>query len=272
MMFRRFYSFLLFFAPVLSVALFAQSAPFEEKGISEHQWTWGIGGANVLDTYLSPLEYVGPDFAVTHRTERLARWGKGNVTTHAFYSAHFAYLHSPTDDAKELDSELTASGGWLYNFRPSSHWRFGVGGLMELTTGFTYNTRGTNNPAQGRLGTSLLASVLAEYHFKLKKRDALARITLDAPMLGVQFSPEYGQSYYEIFSLGHTSGILHFTHPGNAPTCRLAATVQLPLAGARITLGYAGDVRQFDSAGLKRHAWRNCFLIGYTRQLKLLRK
>ena len=91
-------------------------------------------------------------------------------------------------------------------------------------------------------------------------------------MLGVQFSPEYGQSYYEIFSLGHTSGILHFTHPGNAPTCRLAATVQLPLAGARITLGYTGDVRQFDSAGLKRHAWRNCFLIGYTRQLKLLRK
>ena len=84
MMFRRFYSFLLFFAPVLSVALFAQSAPFEEKGVSEHQWTWGIGGANVLDTYLSPLEYVGPDFAVTHRTERLARWGKGNVTTHAF--------------------------------------------------------------------------------------------------------------------------------------------------------------------------------------------
>lgn len=53
MMFRRFYSFLLFFAPVLSVALFAQSAPFEEKGVSEHQWTWGIGGANVLDTYLS---------------------------------------------------------------------------------------------------------------------------------------------------------------------------------------------------------------------------
>mgnify|MGYP000532505121 FL=1 len=42
------------------------------KGVTERQWLWGAGRANVLDTYLSPLTYEGPDFAAQHRTERRA--------------------------------------------------------------------------------------------------------------------------------------------------------------------------------------------------------
>ena len=248
------------------------SCRLDTRRATEHQWLYGIGRANVLDTYLSPLEYTGTDVAIARRTERLARWGRGHVTTHAYYSGHFAYVKSPTDDGKEWDGELTASGGWLYNLRPSGHWRIGVGGLMELTTGFTYNLRGTNNPAQGRLGTALLLSALAEYSFTLRRRTAVARLTIDSPMAGVQFAPEYGQSYYEIFSLGHSDGVVRFTHPGNAPSCRLTATVQLPLRASHLTLGYTGDVRQSRLNHLKRHAWRNCFMIGYTRSLYVVRR
>ena len=143
---------------------------------------------------------------------------------------------------------------------------------MELTTGFTYNLRGTNNPAQGRLGTALLLSALAEYSFTLRRRTAVARLTIDSPMAGVQFAPEYGQSYYEIFSLGHSDGVVRFTHPGNAPSCRLTATVQLPLRASHLTLGYTGDVRQSRLNHLKRHAWHNCFMIGYTRSLYVVRR
>lgn len=140
-----------------------------------------------------------------------------------------------------------------------------------MSGGFTYNTRGSNNPAQGRLGLALNASGLAEYRFPLFRKTAAARLSADMQLTGVQFSPEYGQSYYEIFSLGHTDGIIHFTHPGNCPTYRLQATVTLPVWGAQLTLGYEADVRQSKLGGLKRHAWRNQFLIGYTRHLKLLR-
>lgn len=242
-----------------------------EASPTEHQWLFGAGRASVLDTYLSPLTYGGPDFALMHTTERTARWGKGRVTTRSLYTLHGAYAKSPTDDGKEIDSELTLAGGWLYNWRPSERWRFGVGGLMELSGGFTYNTRGTNNPAQGRLGASLAASGLAEYRFPLFKRTATARLTVDAQALGVQFAPEYGQSYYEIFSLGHSSGVVHFTQPFNCPSVRLQAQAVLPLLGANITLGYMADVRQSTLGGLKRHAWRNAFMIGYVRRLHIVR-
>lgn len=238
----------------------------------ERMWLWGAGKANVLDTYLSPLEYTGPELSLLHRAERKARWGKGRVTAFGIYTGHAAYLASPTDDGKEWDAEITAAGGWLYNWRPGSRWRIAAGGSAELSTGFTYNTRGSNNPAQGRLGLSIAASALAEYTFPLFGGTAAARIQADAPLAGVQFAPEYGQSYYEIFSLGHHSGVVHFTHPANAPTARLLATLEMKVAGGRLVTGYLADVRQSRLSDLKRHAWRNCFMIGYVRTLAIVRR
>lgn len=245
--------------------------PHREAAATSRAWLWGAGRGNVLDTYLTPLEYTGPDYALLHRTERKARWGRGKVTVAAEYTAQLAYLHSPTDDGKEWDGEFTAAGGWLYNWRPAAHLRLCAGGMVEGSGGFTYNTRASNNPAQGRLGASLLAAALAEYTFPLFKGDAKAVVEVSAPALGVQFAPEYGQSYYEIFSLGHNSGTVHLTHPANAPSARLTALLEVPVLGAKVTLGWLSDVRQSKLGGLKRHAWRNTFMIGYTRSICILR-
>lgn len=238
---------------------------------TEHLWLWGAGHANVLDTYLTPLEYTGPDLNIVHRTERCARWGGGRVTTIGLYTGHIAYLHSPTHNGKEWDGELSAAGTWMYNWQPHPHWRLAAGGTMELSGGFTYNTRTMNNPAQGRLGFSIAAAGLGEYRFTMFKRYALLRMQADVQLAGVQFSPQYGQSYYEIFSLGHTNGIIHLTTPANCPTARLLTSVTLPIGRARISLGYLADIRQSQLGGLKRHAWRHTLLIGYTRHLSLVR-
>lgn len=241
-----------------------------ELRLTQRQWLWGIGHVSLLDTYLSPLTYNGVNFLVLHQTERLARRLGKRLTLHSLYLGHFDYSHSPTDDGKDFDGELTAAGSLLYNFRPAPAWRLGIGGTMEMSGGFTYNTRGSNNPAQGRIGISLSASGLAEYRFRFFGQFATARLEADAQMAGVQFSPQFGQSYYEIFSLGHTDGIVHFTHPGNCPSVRLQALVTLPIKSAHLTLGYLADVRQSKLGNLKRHAWRNNFMIGFTRRLRIV--
>ena len=241
------------------------------RPVTEHCWLWGAGSGNVLDTYLSPLEYTGPNFSLLHRTERPFSRRNQRLKVQGLYTGHLAYLHSPTDDGKEWDAEISAAGGCLYDLHHTPHWRLAAGTLAELTGGFTYNTRGSNNPAQGRLGISLSATALAQYAFRFFRHPAKVTVQTDFQMVGAQFSPEYGQSYYEIFSLGHTSGIVHFTHPGNCPTGRLQAYLTLPLCKANWTLGYLADVRQSKLGGLKRHAWRNCFMIGYTRHLQLIR-
>ncbi|MGM9688462.1 MAG: DUF3316 domain-containing protein [Alloprevotella sp.] len=245
----------------------ADSAAAATK-VVDHQWMWGAGHSNVLDTYLSPLEYTGPDFNVLHRTERPLRRTAGRLSLHTLFTAHLAYLHSPTDDGKEWDGELSLSGGALRNWQMSDNWRLAAGCSGEVSGGFTYNTRGSNNPAQGRLGLSLQASALSVYGFKLLGKAVKWTVQADLQLAGLQFSPEYGQSYYEIFELGHTSGIVHLTHPANCPTGRLLTTLSLPLRRAELHIGCLADVRQSKLGGLKRHAWRNCLTIGYSYRLQ----
>ena len=245
----------------------ADSAAVAAK-VVEHQWMWGAGRANVLDTYLSPLEYTGPDFNVLHRTERPLRRSAGRLSLHTLFTAHLAYLHSPTDDGKEWDGELSLSGGAWRNWHVSDNWRLAAGCSGEVSGGFTYNTRGSNNPALGRLGLGLQASALSAYGFRLLGQTVRWTVQADVQLAGLQFSPEYGQSYYEIFSLGHTAGIVHLTHPLNCPTGRLLTTLSLPLRRAALHIGYLADVRQSKLGGLKRHAWRNCLTIGYSYRLQ----
>lgn len=239
--------------------------------VVQKEWVWGLGRANVLDTYLSPLEYTGPDFMLYHTTRRDTHWGGGRWKAVADYTVHFAYLDSPTDDGRELDTEISAAGGLVHEWHPAPQWRLSAGGLVEGSGGGTYNTRNANNPAQGRLGLQLEATAQAEWTFRLCRKTGTLSLRADVPLTGVQFSPQYGQSYYEIFSLGHTGGIIHFTHPGNVPSVRLQAQAVLPLWGAHLSLGYMGDVRQSKLGGLRRHAWRNGFFIGFRRTLHLLR-
>ncbi len=252
--------------PALNCATTTNCLP---QKVTTRQWLWGIGRSSLLDTYLSPLTYTGTNFSLLYRTERPAHWGKEKVSVKSHYSLHTCYAKSPTDDGKAFDVEMSALGGCHYNWHFAA-WRVALGGLVEGSGGFTYNTRNGNNPAQARIGASFLASTIVSYQFNFFKRKATASLEMNAQIMGVQFSPTYGQSYYEIFSLGHTSGIIHFTHPANCPTEQLLATLTLPIKRANITVGYMADIRQSKLGGLKRHAWRNSFMIGYTRQFKRL--
>jgi hypothetical protein len=236
-----------------------------------HEWLYGVGHLNVLDTYLTPLEYTGTSFSVTHRSERLARWGHARVLVQGYFSGYGAYLHSPTDDHREWDARLTAAVAWLRQWTPGRRWRLAAGGMAEGLTGFTYNTIGGNNPAQGRLAADLGATLLAEYRFRLLHRTLAVRTQADAPLVGVMFSPHYGQSYYEIFSLGQHSSHVRFTYPVNAPSVRWTTTCRFPLWGATLAVGYAADIRQSDVNALKHHAWNHQLVVGYVRRLQLLR-
>lgn len=241
------------------------------RPLTTHQWLFGAGRMNALDTYLSPFEYAGPALSVFHRSERPARWCRDRVTVTGVFSARGAYLHSPTDDGKEWEGNLSAAGGWHYNFHPAHGLRIGIGGLLEAVTGFTYNTRNGNNPAQGRLEADIALSGVAEYGFSIARRKFAWLTQIDVPLAGLMFSPDYGQSYYELFSLGHRGHNVCATWPLNAPSARIMTTLSAKLLGATLSVGYIGDVRQSDVNHIKRHAWHNQFVIGYVRRVVLIR-
>ena len=230
-----------------------------------------VGHANVLDTYLSPITHAGPVVGILHRAERLARWGAGKVSVQGFYSGNVGQLESVADRGRAYSGDLTAAVAWHYNFHLPNKTRLAVGGMGEVDLGFTYLTRGGNNPAQGRAGVNLGLSLIAEQPFRLWDREWSASAQLDLPLVGARFTPNYGQSYYEIFSLGNYNKNIQFTHPINAPSARLFTQISIHLGRAKLSLGYWGDIRQSELHHLKRHSWNHYFTIGYVRHLAILR-
>ncbi len=239
--------------------------------IVRHDYLLGVGHLNVLDTYLSPLEYTGVNLSLTHRSERKTRCHNGRITRMNFYTAHISRPSSQADNRHEWDADLLGAVGWHYNFCPLPDFRLAVGGMAEFGGGFTYNTKGGNNPAQGRLFADVALSLLAEYDFDVKGKSWSVCGQLDVPLLGAAFTPRYGQSYYEIFALGHTDNNVCFTHIAKAPSLRFLGMVRIPLGRATITAGYMADIRQSDMVGLKRHSWGNSLVVGYTRRVMLIK-
>lgn len=258
----------------LSLSCIAQNVTIQTPdtpNLTEHQWLYGVGHVNVLDTYLSPLTYTGPSLSVWHRSERLAKWGKGHVTVQGNFGGYAAYIASEADKDKAWDGNLNVGVAWHRNWFPKKGLRLAAGGFLNTSLGFTYLLKGGNNPAQGRFYIDAGFSGMAEKAFRLWHVPCSARLQMEVPLIGAMFTPNFGQSYYEIFTLGHYNKNIRATHPFNAPSAKVEATLRFPIAGAIITAGYLGDVRQSHVNHLKHHAWNNSFVIGYVRHLQLIR-
>ena len=233
---------------------------------------FGIGGTNRLETYLSPLEYTGPEVRFMRESIRMTRMWGGRVSTQQFYEGNFSYSKSPTKDSEYLSGDIDWRIGWHYNWTPLPALRLMAGLQTGLSCGFVYNTSNGNNPAQGKLSTNIAASGMAIYRFNWLRRRFSVRYQFDMPLAGLMFSPNYGQSYYEIFSLGHYDRNVCFTWPGNAPCFSQLLTVDVPIGSGTLRLGYRCDIRQSHVNNLKSHTWSNLFMIGFVKHFRLVKQ
>ena len=119
----------------------------------------------------------------------------------------------------------------------NSRFRLLGGGGWQASLGGIYNVRNTNNPGSLKASTNFNLSAMALYNW----RGITFRWQLSTPFLGLFFSPEYGHSYYEIFTLGNNKGTIHFASFHNQQALRNYFTVDVPLRRVTLRAGYVGD-------------------------------
>lgn len=231
----------------------------------------GAGKTNAYDTYLSPLEYRGPELRFMHESMRMTRLMGGRVSAQRIVQVNA----SSTDNISKSGKSYSGMFNWTY----ALHYQYNVddrlkilfGPMLDLNGGFIYNTRNSNNPAQAKVYGSIDASAMAIYKLRIGRYPMTLRYQANIPFIGVMFSPEYGQSYYEIFSLKHSGNNVLFTSFHNAPTVRQMLTLDFPIGKTIMRVGYLYDIQQAKVNNLKSHFYSHNFMIGFVRNFQMIR-
>lgn len=252
-----------------SLVLWAVSAASQKP--VEVYTLFGIGCSNQLDTYLSPMEYDGFQASFLTGRERRTHWANGNVSFQSLLQGAFTHTQNPARTAKDWGGRLAYDAGWHYHWKLTDRLSLKAGGLVGADLGFLYNARNSNNPAQGRFGFDVSASAGGSYRFKVRKLPVKVNYQADLPLMGAMFSPQYGQSYYEL-SEGNRDHNVCFSHLGNALSFRQLLTFDLEFSRASLRFGYMGDIRQSHVNGIRMHDINHSFMIGYVRYLKVLKR
>ena len=253
----------------LSTPTLAQDTLRSNKVITNTQML-GIGAVNTLDTYLSPEEYTGTELRYISHSVR------ENGTKLSRELVHQAQILS-VRNRRENNNELGGFYNFQYNWQYAlGQWNVGegelrlkVGGGVDTRLGFLYNMRNSNNPAQAYGQVNIAPNAVAAYRFRLRNLPFQLRYEVQVPLLGLAFSPNYGQSYYEIFTRDNYDHNLIVTSPISAPSLRQLLTLDFTVRHTTFRVGYLGDYQQAKINQLRQHVWSNLLVLGIVRKFSI---
>ena len=259
-----------------AIILFALSSPtlaqdtLRSNKVITNTQILGIGAVNTLDTYLSPEEYTGTELRYISHSVR------ENGTKLSRELVHQAQILS-VRNRRENNNELGGFYNFQYNWQYAlGQWNVGegelrlkVGGGVDTRLGFLYNMRNSNNPAQAYAQVNIAPNAVAAYRFRLRNLPFQLRYEVQVPLLGLAFSPNYGQSYYEIFTRDNYDHNLVVTSPVSAPSLRQLLTLDFTVCHTTFRVGYLGDYQQAKINQLRQHVWSNLLVLGIVRKFSI---
>lgn len=232
--------------------------------------TVAVGQTNVLDTYLSPAEYTGAEIRYISHTTRQELGSR--ISRQIVHQGNIAELEDQVGKGSEIAG--------LYDLGLALHYNWSLlnerlllqaGGQFETGLGVIYNTRNSNNPAQMRLFANIGPSAIATYKFRMFRHRCNVCYEVSVPLVGLMFSPNYGQSYYEIFSLGNYDHNCVVTTVGNAPSLRHSLSLDIFFKSFTLRVGYLGDFQQAKVNHLKQHVNTHAMMIGFVKKFSILK-
>lgn len=225
---------------------------------------FAVGNNQVYDTYLSINRYSGLDVGLGHERMRVAPFGGGQWAARHLFEVDFSKTRNTPGNGMMITGMIDYSFGLYKIFRLPCRLKLLGGGELSAGAGGIYNLRNSNNPAAAKASVNVGLAGMAIYTWRISNYPITFRYAASLPFAGSFFCPAYGETYYEMFSLGNTKGIVHFGSFHNQFDMTNLFTVDFPVGRSAICIGYKNRLRSTHQNHLVYKMYTHVFTIGIT--------
>lgn len=251
----------------LVVSLFVFAASVADARAEEGRTTslyLTAGRAQIKDTYLSVIPYKGVDWGMGLERFTVSRFGRHRWNTRHLLEGEMAYASSNRRNTSVMSYMLSYEFLFYRRYELRCGLNLFAGGMMMLDAGAVYNPRNSNNPASAKAALNIGLSGMASYRLHVGRYPVNITYSLSLPAVGMFFCPQYGASYYEMFSLGNRQDWIHFGSFANYMTVINRLTLDLPVNRRSLRVGYEGKFRSMHENHLVYKYYSNSFVVGIT--------
>lgn len=219
------------------------------------------GSINALSTYLSPLPYKGADIGIYGTWSKAMPFAPASAIMTFDSHASMGRMENPAHTALMLDLDLDFNWGMGWRKRLPSNFQVTCGGNIDANGGLLWLPRNGNNPVAARAFINLGADASISWRWKIGRLPVLFSDRARLPLAGIFFSPEYGETYYEIY-LGNHSGLARFGYPGNHFSLSNLFSVNLDFGRTAMQVGYRFEADTSWASHINTHIFRHFLVIG----------
>lgn len=221
------------------------------------------GGAEIADTYLTPLFYNGWNVGFRYQRMQAMKFCPEKWVMQLTIGIEGGRTLNPAGNSTMWRGDVTADWAMMRRWRVPYDLTIGVGGYTGINAGALYLSRNGNNPASAKGAWNVGVRAYATYPWKIGKLRTLLRWQGSMPLTGVFFSPDYGELYYEIW-LGNHSGLVHGAWPGNYLQINNEVTMDIAMGSTWLRLGYRSGVLSTKVSGITSRVVTNSLIVGIT--------
>ena len=225
-------------------------------------YTLSVGSSSSCDTYLSPLTYKGWSVGLGYERMQAMKFDPENFVMQLQFGADLTRGLNPAKNAYMFGFELRADWGMMRRWRlPVPGLTLALGGSTSLSGGALYKSRPGNNPVSAKAAWTVNLTGYAAWNVRLGRLPVTLRYQPELPLLGVFFSPQYDELYYEIY-LGNRRDLAHFAYPGSRFCMTNCMTADLHFGSTALRIGYRGTILSSRANNLTTNLTTNAFVIG----------
>lgn len=237
-----------------------------ESGASESRPVTGtysieLGHRDVLATYLSPLHYKGKALGASGSWLKAMPFAPESAIMHFDTGFTFSSLLNPAHTATMIGLYGSFSWGMSWRCHLPNMFQITAGGAIGMEGGAYYLLRNGNNPVEAIANLNLALRASVSRPIKIGRLPILLRDEISVPTVGMFFSPEYGETYYEIY-LGNHKGLIHAGWWGNNFRIDNLLTATLDFGRTAMTVGYRLDYNSQWACSLNTRIMTHSFVIG----------